>query len=497
MDSKPAVATEAIIDLFGGIRPMAGKLDTPVTTVQGWKKRGSIPRARHADIIAAAGREGVDLDPATLAASDPATPPESGGFPPGAAALGETAPADAPSPPSRIVARRGGAAAGLALGFSLLTLAAGTAGAFAAWRFYIQPLESRVAALEARPTSVAAPASDAAVEDLRAHVKSVEARLEQETERVASTDGKTGDTVTEGSGSPQRPGGPQVRPGAAEPDQIAALEKQVAEIKASSAESAQLAKRLSDLQVAAGGRELLSQSIMDIQSSMAATQGEVERLANQLSALGSRVDKVDSALLQRRQQSLRAEAVMLAVGELRAALRTDAPFAKEIAAIRALIDGDSQISTILDQIQPYADDGAPSVDDLRGQFGHLAPDIVRGAVVGDGGEWWRQALYHIESVILVRRVGDSAKGDGVDAIVARAEGKLDEDDLKGAIAALQSLTGLAADVARPWVHDAQERVTIDNAAADLTRLSIERIASGDGQAAGPSQSQAQPQQGQP
>jgi hypothetical protein len=100
-------------------------------------------------------------------------------------------------------------------------------------------------------------------------------------------------------------------------------------------------------------------------------------------------------------------------------------------------------------------------------------------------------------VILVRRVGDSAKGDGVDAIVARAEGKIEEGDLKGAIAALQGLTGLSAEVARPWLHDAQERVAIDTAAADLTRLSIERVASGDGQPPGTSQSQAQPQQAQP
>ena len=32
--------TETIIKAFGGIRPMASKLDVPVSTVQGWKQRG-------------------------------------------------------------------------------------------------------------------------------------------------------------------------------------------------------------------------------------------------------------------------------------------------------------------------------------------------------------------------------------------------------------------------------------------------------------------------
>lgn len=44
----------AIIAKFGGIRPMAGKMNVPVTTVQGWKKRDVIPAVRRDDILNAA-----------------------------------------------------------------------------------------------------------------------------------------------------------------------------------------------------------------------------------------------------------------------------------------------------------------------------------------------------------------------------------------------------------------------------------------------------------
>lgn len=57
---------DAVIQAFGGIRPMAGKLDIPVTTVQGWKKRGAIPASRREEILAAAKRLDITLDPAML-----------------------------------------------------------------------------------------------------------------------------------------------------------------------------------------------------------------------------------------------------------------------------------------------------------------------------------------------------------------------------------------------------------------------------------------------
>ena len=51
----------AIIERFGGIRPMAAKVGAPVTTVQGWKKRDVIPGGRREDVIRAANENSIDL----------------------------------------------------------------------------------------------------------------------------------------------------------------------------------------------------------------------------------------------------------------------------------------------------------------------------------------------------------------------------------------------------------------------------------------------------
>lgn len=50
-----------IIEKFGGIRPMSSKTNIPVTTIQGWKKRGAIPKGRRDEILSFAVQNDIDL----------------------------------------------------------------------------------------------------------------------------------------------------------------------------------------------------------------------------------------------------------------------------------------------------------------------------------------------------------------------------------------------------------------------------------------------------
>jgi len=59
--NPPIQNAEAIIESFGGIRPMSREINVPVTTIQGWKKRGVIPGGRRSDIEKAAQKMGVNL----------------------------------------------------------------------------------------------------------------------------------------------------------------------------------------------------------------------------------------------------------------------------------------------------------------------------------------------------------------------------------------------------------------------------------------------------
>lgn len=61
-ETKSLQNAEKIIERFGGIRPMAHKIDVPVTTVQGWKKRDVIPAGRREQILEAAQENNIDLE---------------------------------------------------------------------------------------------------------------------------------------------------------------------------------------------------------------------------------------------------------------------------------------------------------------------------------------------------------------------------------------------------------------------------------------------------
>ncbi len=58
---SPIENAAAIIEKFGGIRPMSAKINVAVTTVQGWKKRDAIPAGRKDAILQAAEEHKIDL----------------------------------------------------------------------------------------------------------------------------------------------------------------------------------------------------------------------------------------------------------------------------------------------------------------------------------------------------------------------------------------------------------------------------------------------------
>ena len=63
-----------IIAAFGGIRPMASKLGVPVSTVQGWKQRDTIPASRMSEIRQVAAANGVDLSSMRTQSSESGDP---------------------------------------------------------------------------------------------------------------------------------------------------------------------------------------------------------------------------------------------------------------------------------------------------------------------------------------------------------------------------------------------------------------------------------------
>lgn len=497
--SHAANAAERIIERFGGIRPMAHKLEVPVTTVQGWKKRGAIPVTRHADLQAAAARHGIDIDPAELAAAAPsddrgdedtlAAPQEDASGGPPAEDRGQEARPSAltPSAATPPGGTQGAAATGpgetgtgnargarrLATAAALLSVVGiGIAISAPYWVPEVlprvigtqPPLAERVDALSNRVDALGTPAPDT---DLTARLD----RLEQDTQALRqqagaaapAVDAERMQAVTQRldalEGTVQGLGGGV---------DAASLDQRLGELETRIADALrQLQQRIDQIESQAARTEPLSRSLATLES-------EANRLAQEVAQANSRILDLSQAVERRRTADSAAQALVLATGQLRAVMENGRPFQAELATIRSVAD-DPAIDTLLDRVAPYADGGVPTETVLRQRFDAVAPEILRADTLNGDGGWLDQSVARLGSLVSVRRQAGEVEGSGADAVVARAEARLDAGNLDGAISELQSLSGPAADAVRPWLADAEARAAANDVISKLSGAAIARL----------------------
>lgn len=418
----------ALIEAFGGIRPMAHKLDVPVSTVQGWKQRNAIPDNRLADIHAAAAAHNVDLTGIAAAAS--------GGEPPQQAtpSAPQAAPPPSPPPPSSPArtavppqGNRAGAALVVAILALVVALGAGAwsvlnpGGARPDMTDTVKALTARVATLEG-----AQPTSDARRAALAAQV----AELRADLDRVAAA-----------------------QPGEAEAARVTALGDRLDALK-------------TDLD-----------RLQEQASAAADLAGAVAAQKNQLAQLSHRIDDLGALSASSERGVANAVALALAVGRLQRTLDIGAPYVDVLATLRSIAGGDGDVAAALDQLAPHAAKGLPTRLRLAREFPAVARATVAAADSEAASGWAQRALQRVESVVSIRRVGLNVTGDTAQARIARAEAKLSDGDLSGAVDELSGLQGAAAAAAASWRDAAAARLAGEAAAAQLESLAIARLQS--------------------
>jgi hypothetical protein len=200
-----------------------------------------------------------------------------------------------------------------------------------------------------------------------------------------------------------------------------------------------------------------------------------ERLAaleEQAKALDADIGEVSRANTDAVLKRQRAAALVMTLGQLRAALADAAPFAAQLAAAKDLggADGDfaARLEAPIAALQPFAADGVPTLAQLQ------AADAA-GTALGVESSWLQKTLDRLSELVTVRPVGD-VEGDGALAHLARAEARLGDGDLATAVAEIEALEGQAAQAAAAWLARAKARLTVDATAAELGNLSAEALA---------------------
>ena len=443
-----AKASERLIQRFGGIRPMANKLEVPVTTVQGWKKRGAIPATRIADLRLAAQRHGIKLDEAELDAvsrSDdrPAAAP---------------APSSSPSPAAPAMAELRGGPVPVNTPLPVEPVLPHVAEAVPPFELAVEPAPEPEAAPGAMPERLTA---------ARERLVAVQAAMANASQRFVVS-GATRLSIAAAlvaliaAGiavmSPPSTTTTTAATGAAPASErrLGDLEGKIARVALEQgSQTTAIEKRISTL---------------DSRLAQTASKQTAEELAERIAIL-----ERDLPALQQRvaSQGIGAPAlgVLLAATQLRGVLTTSNPFLNELAAFRLTGFNDPALRQALDGIGSRASTGIATEAWLIGRFSSVQTNILRAASIGNPGARLADVVLDTLSDWLppLYRMTGVSEGATPRALADRAQAAMAAGDFPRAVDILGELSGLPAEVAAPWLAEARARVIADRSRTLLAK----------------------------
>lgn len=414
-------ATDQVVAAFGGIRPMAHKLDVPVSTVQGWKQRNAIPENRIGDVVAAATAHNVDVDAISaqpqvslVEESEPSAPEQPAEAKPDPEP--QTTPSANQTLKPRPVEHQSPQNTGMWIAVAALVLAVGAIGWLAMDRGPSTSVD--LTAITERLDGLERQAGAAPDNSAQTNLAAELAELRDQLQSLADNSGA----------SPA--GAPEVE---AMQSRLEAAEAQITTLENDARDA---------------GRATSEE--------LARAQDEIAGLRDQVKAL-SEIRSVAAPGVSR------AVGLALATGRLQRALDTGAAYDDTLVLLERFAGGDEELAGPLDQLVSHAVDGIPTRSVLTQRFSQLANDIVISAGADEATGWTDRALNRVRSVVTVRPIGSGVSGDGTAARVARAEAMALSGDLAGAVGEIEQLTGAAAQAAATWLADAQARLAADAA----------------------------------
>ena len=448
-----AKASERLIQRFGGIRPMANKLEVPVTTVQGWKKRGAIPATRIADLRLAAQRHGIKLDEAELDAVS-----RSDDRPAAAPAPSSSPISTAPSPAAPAMAELRGGPIPVNTPLPVEPVLPHVAEAVPPFELAVEPAPEPDAAPGAMPERLTA---------ARERLVAVQAAMANASQRFVVS-GATRLSIAAALVALIAAGIAVLSPPSTTTTTAATGAAPVSE------------RRIGDLEgkVARVALEQGSQTTavekrittLDARLAQTASKQTAEELAERIAIL-----ERDLPALQQRvaSQGIGAPAlgVLLAATQLRGVLTTSNPFLNELAAFRLTGFNDPALRQALDGIGSRASTGIATEAWLIGRFSSVQTNILRAASIGNPGARLADVVLDTLSDWLppLYRMTGVSEGATPRALADRAQAAMAAGDFPRAVDILGELSGLPAEVAAPWLAEARARVIADRSRTLLAK----------------------------
>lgn len=468
-----------LIERFGGIRPMAKKMGAAVTTVQGWKKRGTIPASRTEEIIRAGEKYDIKLDD-LIASNTQAKPVETtqeNTDMPSQKKAEAPKPAQA-KPKAQIVEPKSSdeilaaielaqkenrqQSVWIAIALIVMTIVAG----------------SVLLAPNANKTS---DRLDGMEEQIALNKADIE-YVEQDNALLKNLLPEDWDARI----SDLRDQADQTRQSL---EQAAAQAEQATQQALNAVNSGDLGVRLGDLE--AQLRDLAGEPVFaNLIGQLETLQGQVQfdQITMGLNALvqnvGNDPQNLNQALSEQiqndpamaqafagvPQEDLKAAAVLFGLNQFRAALNRDGqPFAGDLELVSNLVAGDNpEFAARLQTLAPHAESGVLTVGGLSAELRTIAGDAVVASLQGEDVSVQDRAQARLNELFSVQQNGELVTGTDTQATVARAQGLIDQGNLEQAMGELSGLQGPEAQVLQPFLNKLQAGIDAQSIQAILS-----------------------------
>ena len=191
-----------------------------------------------------------------------------------------------------------------------------------------------------------------------------------------------------------------------------------------------------------------------------------------LAEVSARLARFEAEATQQAAADGRLVTLVLATGELSAALGSSRPFAPALDALRGIAGEDPEIESALVRLTPFAATGVPTLDGLSARFPEAANAIVRTTPATEDSDWIDETVTKLSQLVTIRRTGGAIDAESLDGRLVEAETALNAGDLGRAIAIVGALmpAGAEAGIAKPWLRDARARAEADDALAGLVAI---------------------------
>lgn len=173
-------------------------------------------------------------------------------------------------------------------------------------------------------------------------------------------------------------------------------------------------------------------------------------------------------------EDLGAAAMLLALGELRANISRQQSFEQDLILLQKFAGNDPEMQASLARLAPYAKSGVLSRARLQEELKKVSADIVMAKLRGEDVSVRERVMTHLSGLVQVRKDGE-LPADAAQAATLQARELMDKGDIHGAIAVLQQLEGPEAQAAQPWLEHAQGTAMADDTSMMLVQTLMEQL----------------------